>query len=133
MVDTIIKRKINSTLNSINAIETLVTNSFLAQKELVMNWLSSVSHINKEILNAFIVNEEDAEIIDKESEQDVSYNLFILNSFAVYEKFINGGGGVEPPGKFKQLYIQYVLAPKLNCPVFDPSSLTCDRLASKNF
>ena len=57
-----------------------------------MNWLSSVSHLNEEILNAFIENEVDAEIIYKESEQEVSFNFFILNDLDVYgEKFINGG------------------------------------------
>ena len=68
VVDTLIKRrdlykrKITSALKSINASENLVKNSFVAQKELVMNWLSSVSHMNAEILNTFIENEVDAEI-----------------------------------------------------------------------
>ena len=97
-----------------------------------MNWLSSVSHINEEILNAFIENEVDAEVTDKESEQEVSFNLFILNDLAVYEKIIDCSS-VEPSGKIKQPYIQYELAPKLKCPVFDPSSLNCDSLAYKNF
>ena len=107
----IYKRKIISTLNSINASENFVKNSFLAQKELVMNWLSNLSHINEEILNAFIENDVDADVIDKENEQEVSFNLFILNGLAVYEKFINGGGGggEEPPGKFKQPHIQYAM------------------------
>ena len=62
-----------------------------------------MSHINAENLNAFIENEVDAEIIDNESEQEVSFNLFILNGLAVYEeKFINRGGGVELPGKVKK-------------------------------
>ena len=129
----IYKRKITSALNSINASENLVKNSFLSQKKLVMNRLLSVSHINEEILNAFIENEVNGKVIDKECEQEVSFNLFILNELAVCEKFINGGGGVEPPGKVKQLYIQYEMAPKLKCPVFDPYSLTSDRLAYKNF
>ena len=65
-----------------------------------MNWLSSASHTNEEILNAFIENKLDAEIIDKESEQEVSFNLLIFNGFAVYKKFITDDG-VEPPGKVK--------------------------------
>ena len=86
-----------------------------------MNWLSFVSHINEEILNAFIENEEDAGIIDKVSEKEVSLNLFILNEIAVREdKFINGSGGVELPGKVKQPYIQCEMASKLKCSVFDP-------------
>ena len=60
--------------------------------------------MNEEILNAFTENKVDAEIIDKESEQEVSFNLSILNGLTVYEKFINGGG-VEPPDKVIQLYI----------------------------
>ena len=70
VVNNLIKRrdiyqwKITSALNNINASENLVKNSFLAQKELAMNWLSSVSHMNEEILNAFIENEVDAEIIE---------------------------------------------------------------------
>ena len=60
-----------------------------------------MSHMNKEILNAFIENEVDAEVIDKECEQEVSFNLFILNELAVCEgEFISGG--VEPPGEVKQ-------------------------------
>ena len=86
-----------------------------------------MSHINEEILNAFIENEVDVEIIDKESEQEVWFNLFILNGLAIYEEFINGGG------KVKQSYIQNEMAPKLKCPVFDPRSLNCDILAYKNF
>ena len=108
VVDTLIKRrdiykrKITSALNSINASENLVKNSFLAQKELVMNWLSFMSHMNEEILSPFIETEMYAEIIDKESEQEVSFNLFILNGLAIYKKFINGGSGdVELPGKVK--------------------------------
>ena len=83
VVDTLIKRrdiykrKITSALNSINASENLIKNSFLAQKKLVMNWLLSVSHMNEDILNAFIENEMDAEIIDKDNEQKVSFNLSI--------------------------------------------------------
>ena len=89
--------------------------------------------MNEEILNVFIENEVDAEIIDKESKQ-VLFNLFFLNCLAVYEeKFIDNGGGVEPPGKVKQSYIPYEMAPKTKCPVFEPSSLNCDRLAYKNF
>ena len=85
-------------------------------------------------MNAFIENEVDADIKDKESEQEVSFNLFILNDLTVYEKFTNwGGGGVEPPSNVKQPYIQYEMSPKLKCPVFDPSSLNCYRLADKNF
>ena len=53
----IYKRKITSTLNSINASENLVKNSFLAPKQLIMNWRLSVSHMYKEILNAFMENE----------------------------------------------------------------------------
>ena len=78
--------------------------------------------MNEEILNAFIESEVDADVIDKERKQEVSFNLFILNDLAVYEKFINGGS-VEPPGKVKQPYIQYEMAPKLKCPVFDSRSL----------
>ena len=92
--------------------------------------------MNEEILNAFIENEVDAESIDKEREQEVSFNLFILNELAVCkEKSINGGvgGGVEPPSQVRRLYIQFEMAPKLKCHVFDPSSLICDRLAYKNF
>ena len=131
----IYKRMITSTLNSINARKNLVTNSLLAQKELVMNWLSSVSHMNEDVLNAFIENEMDAEIINKESEQEVLFNLFTLNELAVCEKFINSGDGcgVELPGKVKQPYIQYKMAPKLKCPVFDPRCPNCDRLAYKYF
>ena len=40
-------------------------------------------HIKEEILNAFIENEVDAEVIDQESEQEVSFNLFIQNGIAV--------------------------------------------------
>ena len=46
---------------------------------------------------------------------------------------MNGGDDVEPPGKNKLSYIQYEIAPKLKRPVFDPSSLNCDKLAIKNF
>ena len=75
----------------------------------------------------------DAEIIDKGSELEVLFNLFILNEHPVCEeKFINGGD-VEPPCKVKQPYIQYEMAPKLKCPVFEPSSLNCDRLAYRIF
>ena len=107
LVDTLIKkrdiykRKITSALNSINTSENSVNNSNLAQKELVMNWLSFVSHMNEEILNAFIENEVDAEVIDKENEPEVLFNLFILNDLMAYKKFINGGR-VEPPGRVKQ-------------------------------
>ena len=66
-------------------------------------------------------------MINKESEQEVSFNPF---SIAIYEKkFINGCGGVEPPGKVQQPYIQYEMAPKLKRLVFDPSSQNCDRFA----
>ena len=78
--------------------------------------------MNEDILNAFIENEMDVEIIDKENEQEDSFNRFILNELAVCGKFINGGGGAELLGKVKQPYIQYEMAPKLKCPVFDPSS-----------
>ena len=123
IVDTLIKRrdiykrKITSALNSINTSENLVKNSFLVQKQLVMNWLSSLSYMNEKTLNAFIDSEVDAEIIDKGSEQEVSFSLFILNKLVVCEKFINGSGGVKPSGKVKQPCIQYEMAPKLKCPV----------------
>ena len=81
----IYKRKLTSALNCINAREILVKNSFLTQKKLAMNWLASVN-MNEEILKTFIGNEVDAEIIDKESEQEISFNLFILNKLAVCEK-----------------------------------------------
>ena len=98
-----------------------------------MNLLSSVSHMNEDILNEFIVNETDAEIIYKENEQEVLFNLSNVNELAVCEeKFINGGDA-KLPGKVKLLYIQYEMAPKLKCPIFDPGSLTSDRLAYKNF
>ena len=67
--------------------------------------------MNEEILNAFSENEVDTKIIDKESVQEVSFNLFILNELAVCE-FKNGSGGVELPSKVKQPHIQYEMALK---------------------
>ena len=69
--------------------------------------------MNEEILNAFIENVMDAEVIDKENEQEVLSNFFILNELAIFEETFINGGGVEPLSKVMQSYIQYEMAPKL--------------------
>ena len=62
----------------------------------------------KKIMDAFIENDADVKIIEKENEGKVLFNLRILNDLAVCEKFVNG-----------ELYRQYKMAPKLKCSLFD--------------
>ena len=75
----IYKRKITSAISFIKANEDLVKYSFLAQGVLVKNWLLPVTHLNEQIIDAFIENEADPELVDKEHEEEVLFNLRILS------------------------------------------------------
>ena len=75
----IYKRKITSAINYMNADWYLVQNSFLALKDLVKNWLLSMTHLNEQIIDAFIENEADAELTDKENEEEVCL-IFTLST-----------------------------------------------------
>ena len=63
-------------------------NSFLAQRDIVKEWLSSFTHLNEQIIDTFIENEADTELIDKENEEEVLFNLRMLNDLSVCEEKI---------------------------------------------
>ena len=81
-------------------------------------------------MNGFIENKAMLKLLIKKMNKKF---CLILNDQAVCKEKFTNGNGVEPTGKAKQPYIQYEMAPKLKCPVFNPSNLTSDRLAYKFF
>lgn len=81
----IYKRKITTAVNFITAGEGLVKSTFLAQKELIKEWLATVTHLNEQILDSFIENEVAAEVLDNESDEESLFNLRILKDLSVCE------------------------------------------------
>ena len=73
-----------------------------------------MTNLNEQIIDAFIESEADAEIIDKENEEEILFNLRVLNALSVCEeKFINDCGEGGSPSKVKLPYLQYDMVHKL--------------------
>ena len=52
-----------------------------------------MTHLNEQIIDAFIESEADAELIAKENEEELLFNLCILKDLTICEeKFVNNCG-----------------------------------------
>lgn len=106
-----------------------------AQKDKVSGLLNSVESLNEQITNGYFESEEKDDILSQHIKEETWFHSRITHFFGSETNKLEEARKNIPQvtTKSELLSSHYNVTPKLQCPVFDPESLSQDKLSFLNF